>query len=56
MSGKLVVKLDLIALNIKGKTMIERLLTFFKKPKEETKGKVPSGLCPNCWGTQEYAN
>lgn len=34
------------------------MITYFlqKNPKEETKGKVPSGLCPNCWGTQEYAN
>lgn len=34
--------------------MIEELTTFFNKPKEETQGQVPAGLCPNCWGEQEY--
>ena len=34
--------------------MIETLINFFKKPKQETKNEVPDGLCPNCWGTQEY--
>lgn len=34
--------------------MIEDLITFFKKPKEETAGKAPRGFCPNCWGEQEY--
>ena len=36
--------------------MIETIIAFFKKNKEETKGKVPDGLCPNCWGKQEYDN
>jgi len=36
--------------------MIEKLLSFFKKSKEETKGKAPEGFCPNCWGSQEYDN
>jgi hypothetical protein len=36
--------------------MIEDLINFFKKTKEETKGKVPRGFCPNCWGEQEYDN
>jgi len=36
--------------------MIERLISFFKKSKEETKGKSPGGFCPNCWGSQEYDN
>ncbi len=36
--------------------MIKSLLAFFKKPKEETKGETPEGLCPNCWGQQEYDN
>jgi len=36
--------------------MIEELIEFFKKPKEETKNHVPEGLCPNCWGKQEYDN
>ena len=34
--------------------MIEKLIKFFKRPKEETKCEVPEGLCPNCWGEQEY--
>ena len=36
--------------------MIEKLREFFSRPKEETKDMVPEGLCPNCWGTQEYDN
>ena len=34
--------------------MLESLMQFFGKSKEETKGKTPEGLCPNCWGEQEY--
>ncbi len=35
--------------------MIETLLiSFFKQSSKETKNKVPEGLCPNCWGEQEY--
>jgi len=36
--------------------MIESILQFFKRPKEETSNVVPEGLCPNCWGSQEYDN
>ena len=36
--------------------MTEALINFFRKPKEETKNEVPDGMCPNCWGTQEYDN
>lgn len=36
--------------------MVNTLISFFKKPKEETANKVPEGLCPNCWGDQEYDN
>ena len=36
--------------------MIETLISFFKKPKEETKNESPDGFCPNCWGIQEYDN
>jgi hypothetical protein len=36
--------------------MIEKLMDFFSRPKTETKDTVPEGLCPNCWGTQEYDN
>lgn len=34
--------------------MIEKLILFFKQSPEETKSKVLEGLCPNCWGEQEY--
>lgn len=34
--------------------MIKTLTNFFKKPEKERKGSVPKGLCPNCWGEQEY--
>lgn len=36
--------------------MIETLISFFKKSKEETAGQTPEGLCPDCWGHQEYDN
>lgn len=36
--------------------MIETLINFFKKPAKETKGEIPEGFCPNCWGEQEYDN
>jgi len=36
--------------------MIDKLLLFFKKPKEERQGNSPEGYCPNCWGSQEYDN
>ena len=36
--------------------MINSLISFFEKPKEETAGKSPEGFCPNCWGKQEYDN
>jgi len=36
--------------------MIKKLISFFKKPASETKGQTPEGLCPNCWGEQEYDN
>jgi hypothetical protein len=36
--------------------MIETLINFFKTPASETKEETPEGLCPNCWGSQEYHN
>lgn len=36
--------------------MINSLISFFKKPPEETKDTVPEGFCPNCWGNQKYEN
>jgi len=35
---------------------IEKLILFFKQSAEETKDQVPEGVCPNCWGAQEYDN
>ena len=34
--------------------MIDTLIQFFKKSPDKTAGEVPEGLCPNCWGSQEY--
>ena len=34
--------------------MIEALIKFFRKPQSETKDQTPEGVCPNCWGSQEY--
>lgn len=34
--------------------LINTLVNFFKKPHEETKDKTPEGLCPVCWGYQQY--
>lgn len=34
--------------------LIEQLMTFFKKPEEETKDSAPEGICPLCWGYQQY--
>lgn len=35
-------------------TLIDTIATFFKKSSEELQGETPEGICPNCWGTQEY--
>lgn len=34
--------------------LIENLVDFFKKPEAEIDGRIPEGLCPVCWGHQEY--
>ena len=36
--------------------LLEKLSEFLSRPEEERKGQTPEGLCPNCWGTQEYDN
>jgi len=36
--------------------MIDTLISFFKKSATETAGSTPEGICPNCWGKQEYDN
>lgn len=29
-------------------------MAFFSQPAETTQNQVPEGVCPNCWGKQEY--
>ena len=36
--------------------IIEKIIQFFKHSSEETKDNVLEGVCPNCWGEQEYDN
>lgn len=36
--------------------IVDTLQQFFTQSKEETKNQTPEGLCPNCWGKQEYDN
>jgi len=36
--------------------MIDILIRFFSQSGKETIGKAPEGVCPNCWGEQEYDN
>ena len=36
-------------------SIIDNLTQYFNKPKTETSPE-PEGLCPNCWGNQEYDN
>lgn len=43
-----------LRLKIKPKLMIEKLIAFFKRPFSETTNEIPKGICPNCWGKQEY--
>ena len=34
--------------------MIESILKFFKKNPKSSNDEAPEGVCPNCWGKQEY--
>lgn len=34
--------------------IVQRIVDFFKKPKEERVNKSPEGVCNLCWGRQEY--
>ena len=34
--------------------MIDTLINFFKKPATVTQNETPEGICPICWGYQEY--
>ncbi len=34
------------------KNITKKLLSFITDPKKETE--IPTGLCPNCWGKEEY--
>jgi hypothetical protein len=36
-------------------SLIENIKSYFnKKNNDETTGKAPDGICPNCWGKQEW--
>lgn len=35
-------------------SMVEKLISFFKRLAAETINQTPEGICPNCWGEQEY--
>lgn len=34
--------------------IVQNLLDYFRKPKSETERIAPEGLCPVCWGYEEY--
>lgn len=34
--------------------MVEKIWAYLQKPKTEQENAVPEGVCPNCWGRQEY--
>lgn len=34
--------------------LIENIVQFLQKPEKETKDMTPEGVCPVCWGYQEY--
>ena len=37
-------------------SIVDSLLTFLKKNSANESSEPPEGLCPNCWGRQEYGN
>lgn len=34
--------------------IVKNIVEFFERPESETVNKVPEGVCPMCWGYQEY--
>lgn len=34
--------------------LIDKLIHYFKKPEQETLNETPEGICPVCWGYQQY--
>lgn len=34
--------------------LTEKLISYFRKPEEETRNEAPQGLCSLCWGYQQY--
>ncbi len=34
--------------------ILESLLSFLKKDQSTEESSAPEGLCPNCWGREEY--
>jgi hypothetical protein len=38
-------------------SIIDNIKTYFNKKKnDETTEKAPEGICPNCWGKQQWDN
>ena len=35
-------------------SFVDSLVEFIRKPEEQTVDKTPDGLCPVCWGYQQY--
>ena len=35
--------------------LIENIISYLRNSRSETEGTAPEGVCPNCWGRQEYA-
>ena len=35
-------------------SLVESLLNYLKKKPSPGDGSIPQGICPNCWGQQEY--
>lgn len=37
-------------------SIIENIANYFQGKDKENLNRVPEGICPNCWGNQEYGN
>lgn len=35
-------------------SLLDTLVDFFSRSPDDTRGDTPDGLCPNCWGRDEY--
>lgn len=34
--------------------IVKKIVAFFEKPENDRVGESPEGVCPLCWGQQEY--